>query len=74
MKSRGISMKSVIKILNMNSQKDSKKIQNILIHSTGVIASQTSLIKKEVTVVYDDLSIKIEKIIELIEDLGYLVI
>ena len=58
----------------MNSQKDSKKIQNILIHSTGVIASQTSLIKKEVTVVYDDLSIKIEKIIELIEDLGYLVI
>jgi copper chaperone CopZ len=74
MKNRGISMKSVIKILNMNSQKDSKKIQNILIHSTGVIASQTSLIKKEVTVVYDDLSIKIEKIIELIEDLGYLVI
>lgn len=67
-------MKSVIKILNMNSQKDSKKIQNILIHSTGVIASQTSLIKKEVTVVYDDLSIKIEKIIELIEYLGYLVI
>lgn len=67
-------MKSVIKILNMNSQKDSKKIQNILIHSTGVIASQTSLIKREVTVVYDDLSIKIEKIIELIEDLGYLVI
>ena len=67
-------MKSVIKILNMNSQKDSKKIQNILIHSTGVIASQTSLIKKEVTVVYDDVSIKIEKIIELIEDLGYLVI
>lgn len=67
-------MKSVIKILNMNSQKDSKKIQNILIHNTGVIASQTSLIKKEVTVVYDDLSIKIEKIIELIEDLGYLVI
>ncbi len=67
-------MKSVIKILNMNSQKDSKKIQNILIHSTGVIASQTSLIKKEVTVVYDDLSIKIEKIIELIEDLGYLLI
>lgn len=67
-------MKSVIKILNMNSQKDSKKIQNILIHSTGVIASQTSLIKQEVTVVYDDLSIKIEKIIESIEDLGYLVI
>ena len=67
-------MKSVIKILNMNSQKDSKKIQNILIHSTGVIASHTSLINKEVTVVYDDLSIKIEKIIELIEDLGYLVI
>lgn len=67
-------MKSVIKILNMNSQEDSKKIQNVIAHNTGVIASQISLSKKEVTIVYDDISINIEKIIELIEDLGYLVV
>lgn len=67
-------MKSVIKILNMDSQEDSKKIQNVIVHNAGIIASQTSLNRKEVTIVYDELSVNIEKIIEMIEDLGYLVI
>lgn len=67
-------MKSVIKILNMDSQKDSKKIQDVIVHNAGIIASQTSLNRKEVTIVYDELSVNIEKIIEMIEDLGYLVI
>ncbi|WP_294405859.1 cation transporter [uncultured Clostridium sp.] len=67
-------MKSVIKILNMDSQEDSKKIQNVIVHNEGIIASQTSLNRKEVTIVYDELSVNIEKIIEIIEDLGYLVI
>lgn len=67
-------MKSVIKILNMDSQEDSKKIYNVIVSNTGVIASQISLSKKEVTIIYDNISVKIEKIIESIEDLGYLVI
>ncbi len=67
-------MKSIIKIINMDSQEDSKKIQEVIIHNAGVIASQTSLNKKEVTIVYDDLSVDIEKIIETLEDLGYVVI
>lgn len=67
-------MKSVIKILNMDSQEDSRKIQNVIVHNAGIIASQTSLNRKEVTIVYDELSVNIEKIIEMIEDLGYLVI
>ena len=67
-------MKSIIKIINMDSQEDSKKIQEVIIHNAGVIASQTSINKKEVTIVYDDLSVDIEKIIETLEDLGYVVI
>ncbi|WP_293978859.1 heavy-metal-associated domain-containing protein [uncultured Clostridium sp.] len=67
-------MKSIIKIMNMDSQEDSKKIQEVIVHNAGVIASQTSLNKKEVTIVYDELSVDIEKIIETLEDLGYLVI
>ncbi|WP_294373227.1 heavy-metal-associated domain-containing protein [uncultured Clostridium sp.] len=67
-------MKSVIRILNMDSQEDSKKIQNVISHNAGIIASQISLNKKEVTIVYDELSVKIEKILESIEDMGYLVI
>ena len=67
-------MKSIIKIMNMDSQEDSKKIQEVIVHNAGVIASQTSLNKKEVTIVYDELSVDIEKIIETLGDLGYLVI
>lgn len=67
-------MKSVIKILNMDSQEDSKRIQNVIIHNSGIIATQISLNKKEVTIVYDELSVNIENILEMIEDLGYLVI
>ena len=67
-------MKSVIKILNMDSHEDSKKIQNVIVQNEGIIASQTSVNRKEVTIVYDELSVNIKKIIEIIEDLGYLVI
>ena len=67
-------MKSVIKILNMDSHEDSKKIQNVIVHNEGIIGSQTSVNRKEVTIVYDELSVNIKKIIEIIEDLGYLVI
>ena len=67
-------MKSVIKIINMYSNEDSKKIQEAIVHNEGIIASQTSISKKEVTIIYDETSIEIEKIIDSIEDLGYLVI
>ena len=66
-------MKSVIKILNMYSKEDSRKINETIGQNEGVIASQISLKKKEVTIVYDELTIKVEKIVELIEDLGYMV-
>ena len=65
-------MKSIIKILNMES--DVKLIQNAIANNSGIIASQVSLQKKEIVVIYDSIYLNEEKIINTIEDLGYIVI
>ena len=67
-------MKSVIKICNMESHQDTKIIQEIIANNSGVIASEISLTKKEITVIYNETFLNIEKIINSIEDLGYIVI
>lgn len=66
-------MKSVIKICNMESNKDIKIIQEAIVSNSGVIASEISLSKKEVIVIYNEVFLNIEKIINSIEDLGYIV-
>lgn len=65
-------MKSVIKIINMKSQKDASAIQSAVVNSEGIIAIQTSVKKNEITVIYNDMYISVDKIINVIEDLGYI--
>ena len=67
-------MKSIIKILNMESEKDVKLIQNAIANNSGIIAIQVSLQKKEIVVIYDSIYLNEEKIINTIEDLAYIVI
>lgn len=67
-------MKSVIKIYNMESQNDVNLIQNKISQQNGVIASQISLSKKELTIIYNETYLNIETIKDNIEDLGYVVI
>ena len=67
-------MKSIIKILNMESEKDVKLIQNAIANNSGIIASQVSLQKKGIVVIYDSIYLNEEKIINTIEDLAYIVI
>ncbi|OOM11198.1 heavy-metal-associated domain-containing protein [Clostridium saccharobutylicum] len=66
-------MKSIIKICNMESQQDIKIIQKCVVKNAGIIAIQTSLSKKEITIIYNNF-LDIKKIVENIEDLGYIVI
>ena len=66
-------MKSVIKIFNMESHHDTKIIREIVANNSGIIASEISLTKKEVTVIYNETFLNIEKVINSIEDLGYIV-
>ena len=67
-------MKSVIKICNMESHQDIKLIQETVARNSGVIASEISLVKKEIIVIYNEAFLNIEKVINSIEDLGYVVI
>jgi len=67
-------VKSTIKILNMESEKDVKSIQEAIQKYNGIIASQISLAKNELVVIYNSTFLTEEKIIDSIEDLGYIVI
>lgn len=67
-------MKSVIKIFNMESHNDAKIIQEIVANNSGIIASEISLTKKELTVIYNETFFNIQRVINSIEDLGYIVI
>jgi len=67
-------MKSVIKICNMESNNDTKIIREIVANNSGIIASEISLTKKEITLIYNETFLNIQKIINSIEDLGYIVI
>ena len=67
-------MKSVIKICNMESSEDTKVIQETIVSNPGVIATEISLSKKEVTIIYNETFLMFEKVIDSIEDLGYIII
>ena len=66
-------MKSIIKIYNMESHRDSNIIQETVSQNSGVIASEISLAKKEFVVIYNEAFLSIQEIIDSIEDLGYVV-
>ena len=44
-------MKSVIKICNIESYKDTKIIRDVIANNSGIIASEISLTKKEITLI-----------------------
>lgn len=67
-------MKSIIKVCNMESNKDVNKIQHNISNNDGIIAIEISLAKKEITVIHNEAFISNEQIINSIEDLGYIVV
>lgn len=64
-------MKTVLKILNLNTNEDVISIREVVGSNEGVIACEINLSKKEVNIVYDDKSLTIDKIIAEVEELGY---
>ena len=67
-------MKSIIKIYDIKNTKDLSNIQNAIASNDGVIACEVSLGKKEVQIIYNENYVKIEDIIDSIENLGYMII
>lgn len=66
-------MKISIKIYNLNKSSDINAIRNILINEEGILAYEISKVKKEVQIVYDNLTISSDDIINLIEIAGYMI-
>lgn len=67
-------MKSLIKVNDLNTSSDVKNIREAIASNEGVVACEISVPKKEVSVVYDDFSVKLDQIIESIEEIGYTVL
>lgn len=67
-------MKSTLKICDMLTAKDVTRVKNAISANEGVIACGIHKSKKEAEIVYDSNYITIDKIIESIENEGYMVI
>lgn len=66
-------MKISIKIYNLNKSTDINTIRNILTNEEGIVACEINKAKKEVQIVYDNLTISADDIINLIEMAGYMI-
>lgn len=67
-------MKTVIKINNLNSQNDVKKIQEALSNEEGILACEIKKSTKSIIVVHDSVYINEDKIADIIEGIGYIII
>lgn len=67
-------MKSVIRVCDMKRSQDVRRIQKAISCNEGVIACEISLEKQEVLIIYNESFVKLEGIIDSIEDIGYMVI
>lgn len=67
-------MKSLVRIYNLATYADIVKIRSIVSHYEGILACEINLQKKEVHLVYDNLSLSIDEIINSIENEGYMII
>lgn len=66
-------MKSVISVYNINKPKDVGNIQKAIAINEGVIACEISLEKKEIQIIYNDVIISLNEIVDSIENLGYMI-
>ncbi|MGH4052469.1 MAG: heavy-metal-associated domain-containing protein [Clostridium sp.] len=67
-------MRSVIKVINMNTSEDISNINLAVSNNQGVIACQINSQTKEIEIIYDDYFITVDNLIESVEEAGYAVI
>lgn len=67
-------MKSKIKVYQLNTQKDIQDISKVISKLDGIIAYEISLEKKEIQIIYNETFLCLDKIIETVENIGYVVI
>lgn len=67
-------MKSSIHVANMKTSGDIKKIKQAIISHEGIIACEINKEKSTINIVYDNYFLKIDDVIDTIENIGYTVL
>lgn len=67
-------MKSSIRVSNMQSTNDIKKIRNLIACTEGILACEIKKDKGLIDVVYDDYFLNIEDLKCSIEEIGFIII
>ncbi|MEY8762727.1 MULTISPECIES: heavy-metal-associated domain-containing protein [Clostridium] len=67
-------MKSVLKVSDMRTSEDINRIRHCISSNEGIIAFEINREKSEVYVVYDNYFVTEDKIIQCLEDMGYMVL
>ncbi|ABS40114.1 TPA: heavy-metal-associated domain-containing protein [Clostridium botulinum] len=67
-------MKALLKVCDMRTIQDINRVKSAVANNEGVVACEISKEKKEVSVIYDDYFVDVDRIIESIENIGYTVI
>ena len=64
-KTKGVKMKSVLKVCNMHTSDDVNKVRKAISNNEGVVACQINKEKREVSIVYDDYFVTKDNLISL---------
>jgi len=67
-------MKTVLRVCDIRSVKDVVNIKKAISDNEGIIACQIETQNGEVEIVYDNYLVDVDKIIQSIENIGYIVI
>lgn len=67
-------MKTILRVCNMRTSLDVTNVRNAISNNQGVIALQVNIEKGEIEVLYDSYFIDADKLIDSLNELGYIVL
>lgn len=66
-------MKSILKIKTLKTSKDVIEVKESIATKLGVIACEVNINKQEANILYDDLVVSLDNLIEAVEEIGHVV-
>ena len=67
-------MKTILRVCNMRTIDDVTNVRNAISNNQGVVAFQVNVEKGEVEVLYDSYFVDVDKLIDSLNELGYIVL
>ena len=67
-------MKTILRVCNMRTIEDVTNIRNAISNNQGVVACQINKEKGEVNILYDGYFVNEDKLIDSLDEIGYIVL